>query len=96
MREAGALTVAQDEATSAVFGMNAEAIRRGAARQVLPLDRIAEAALEKAELQVGNPMVEIGSLDRWQGALNHKLSGNGPAACSSRPPSFTKSSVRVP
>ena len=45
MREAGSWTIAQDRATSTVFGMNAEAIRRGAARQVLPLDRIADAAL---------------------------------------------------
>jgi two-component system, chemotaxis family, protein-glutamate methylesterase/glutaminase len=40
MREAGGWTIAQDEATSVVFGMPKEAIRRGAARQVLALDRI--------------------------------------------------------
>ena len=45
MREAGSWTIAQDRATSTVFGMNGEAIRRGAARQVLPLDRIADAAM---------------------------------------------------
>ncbi len=45
MFQAGCWTIAQDRATSTVFGMNAEAIRRGAARQVLPLDRIAQAAL---------------------------------------------------
>ena len=45
MSEAGSWTIAQDRATSTVFGMNAEAIRRGAAREVLPLDRIADAAL---------------------------------------------------
>lgn len=44
MRESGALTIAQDEATSIVFGMPREAIRRGAARFVLPLDRIAASA----------------------------------------------------
>jgi two-component system chemotaxis response regulator CheB len=44
MCSAGCWTIAQDRATSAVFGMNAEAIRRGAAREVLPLDRIAAAA----------------------------------------------------
>jgi two-component system chemotaxis response regulator CheB len=43
MREAGSLTIAQDQATSTVFGMPREAIRRGAARIVLPLDRIASA-----------------------------------------------------
>jgi len=43
MRWAGAMTVAQDEATSVVFGMPREAIVRGAAEQVLPLDEIADA-----------------------------------------------------
>jgi two-component system chemotaxis response regulator CheB len=41
MREAGALTIAQNEATCKVFGMPQEAIRRGAARFVTPLDSIA-------------------------------------------------------
>lgn len=41
MREAGALTVAQNEATCVVFGMPREAIRRGAAKYVVPLDSIA-------------------------------------------------------
>lgn len=43
MRQAGCLTIAQDEATSTVFGMPREAIKRGAAKIVLPLDRIASA-----------------------------------------------------
>jgi two-component system chemotaxis response regulator CheB len=43
MRQAGALTLAQDEATSIVFGMPREAILRGAAEQVLALDEIAGA-----------------------------------------------------
>jgi two-component system chemotaxis response regulator CheB len=41
MREAGALTIAQNEATCVVFGMPREAIRRGAAKYVVPLDSIA-------------------------------------------------------
>jgi two-component system chemotaxis response regulator CheB len=41
MRDAGALTIAQNEATCTVFGMPREAIRRGAARSVVPLDAIA-------------------------------------------------------
>lgn len=41
MKEAGAHTVAQDEATSVVFGMPKEAIQRGAATKVMPLGRIA-------------------------------------------------------
>ncbi len=41
MREAGGLTVAQNEATCVVFGMPREAIRRGAAKYVVPLESIA-------------------------------------------------------
>lgn len=41
-RMAGADTVAQDEASSIVYGMPAEAVRLGAARQVLGLEQIAE------------------------------------------------------
>jgi len=47
MRAAGAHTIAQDEATSVVFGMPNEAIARGAVEQVLPLPRIAEAILRR-------------------------------------------------
>jgi two-component system, chemotaxis family, protein-glutamate methylesterase/glutaminase len=45
MRTAGAYTIAQDEATCVVFGMPKEAIGRGAAIAVLPLDRIPAAVL---------------------------------------------------
>ncbi len=45
MKEAGAVTIAQDEKTSVVFGMPCEAIKLGAADQVLPLDRIAREVL---------------------------------------------------
>ncbi len=41
MKTAGARTIAQDEATSVVFGMPREAIERGAADKVLPLDMLA-------------------------------------------------------
>jgi two-component system, chemotaxis family, protein-glutamate methylesterase/glutaminase len=41
MKNAGAFTVAQDEATSIVFGMPKEAIARGAAIKVAPLETIA-------------------------------------------------------
>lgn len=40
---AGGDTIAQDEASSVIFGMNRVAIERGAAKQVLPLDLIAPA-----------------------------------------------------
>ena len=46
MRNAGAATVAQDEATSVVFGMPKEAIERGAAGKILPLSLIAEEILQ--------------------------------------------------
>ncbi|MBM3316538.1 MAG: chemotaxis response regulator protein-glutamate methylesterase [Candidatus Eisenbacteria bacterium] len=49
LRRAGARTIAQDEATSVVFGMPREAIGRGAAGRVLPLGRIAAAALAPRE-----------------------------------------------
>lgn len=41
MKEAGAYNIAQDEATSVVFGMPNEAIKRKAVDKVLPLTRIA-------------------------------------------------------
>jgi two-component system chemotaxis response regulator CheB len=41
MKQAGAYTVAQDEASCVVFGMPAEAIKHGGVDRVLPLDRIA-------------------------------------------------------
>ncbi len=42
MRQAGAPTVAQDEATCVVFGMPKEAIKRNAAEKILPLYGMAE------------------------------------------------------
>jgi two-component system chemotaxis response regulator CheB len=45
MRHAGAATMAQDEATSAVFGMPGEAIACGAVQSVHPLGEIAPAIL---------------------------------------------------
>lgn len=43
VRRAGGRTIAQDEATSVVFGMPREAILLGAVEQVLPLEKIAPA-----------------------------------------------------
>jgi two-component system chemotaxis response regulator CheB len=45
MKDMGAFTIAQDEDTCVVFGMPHEAIKRGAAIKVLPLQRIADAVL---------------------------------------------------
>jgi len=41
MKEAGAVTIAQDEASCVVFGMPKEAIKSGGAQKILPLDDIA-------------------------------------------------------
>ena len=45
MKQAGARTIAQDEATSVVFGMPREAIARGAADRIAPLGTIARELL---------------------------------------------------
>ena len=47
MKEAGAFTIAQDEATSVVFGMPHEAIKLNAVDRVLPLGNIASAVLRE-------------------------------------------------
>jgi two-component system chemotaxis response regulator CheB len=49
MAEAGAFTIAQDEATSAVYGMPKAAFAIGAVRQVLPLPDIAQALIRLSE-----------------------------------------------
>ncbi len=43
IQESGGLVLAQDESTSVIFGMPAEAIKTGAVEQVLPLQQIAAA-----------------------------------------------------
>jgi two-component system chemotaxis response regulator CheB len=43
IQESGGLVIAQDEATSVIFGMPAEAIKTGAVGHVLPLEQIAAA-----------------------------------------------------
>jgi two-component system chemotaxis response regulator CheB len=40
MHDAGAKTIAQDEASCVVFGMPKEAIKLGGADQIIPLDQI--------------------------------------------------------
>ncbi|MBH9536716.1 protein-glutamate methylesterase/protein-glutamine glutaminase [Novosphingopyxis sp. YJ-S2-01] len=49
MKEAGARTMAQDEATSIVFGMPKEAIARGATDRILPLGQIANELLRASQ-----------------------------------------------
>jgi len=48
MRQAGAVTIAQDEKTSVVYGMPKEAVEMDAADHVLPLNEIARRALTAA------------------------------------------------
>ncbi|MBI1196892.1 MAG: chemotaxis-specific protein-glutamate methyltransferase CheB [Phenylobacterium sp.] len=48
MKQAGARTVAQDEATSVVFGMPKEAIARGCVDRIVPLPNIAQEILRLA------------------------------------------------
>ena len=49
LREKGALTIGQDEATSAVYGMPAAAVKAGAVARVLPLPEIAGAIRRAVE-----------------------------------------------
>lgn len=47
MKQAGAVTLAQDEASSVVFGMPKEAIERGAVDEVVPLEQVAAMLLRR-------------------------------------------------
>jgi two-component system chemotaxis response regulator CheB len=49
MRDAGAPTIAQDEATSVVWGMPGAAVKLGAVGEVLPLNKVADAVMRLAE-----------------------------------------------
>jgi two-component system chemotaxis response regulator CheB len=62
MKECGAYTIAQDEATSIVFGMPKEAIRIGAVDKVFPLQEI--------------PRAIINSLQNQKKTKKHLFSGN--------------------
>ena len=55
MRDAGAPTIAQDEASSVVWGMPGAAVKMGGVGDILPLDRVAEAILRLSE-SVGAPV----------------------------------------
>jgi two-component system chemotaxis response regulator CheB len=54
-RQAGAFTIAQNEATAVVYGMPGEAVRLGGAARVLPLEQIAPILIELAQCAFGRP-----------------------------------------
>ena len=49
MKRAGAMTLAQDEATSVVYGMPGEAVARGAVDEIVPLESIPSAMVSRVE-----------------------------------------------
>jgi two-component system chemotaxis response regulator CheB len=59
MKRAGAPTIAQDEATSVVFGLPKEAIDRGAVDVVLPLSRIAAGILQRVPNPTAGRTAEV-------------------------------------
>jgi two-component system chemotaxis response regulator CheB len=54
MREAGSVTIAQDETTSVVWGMPGEAVKRGAAEHVLALDKVAARLMTLVHAEAGS------------------------------------------
>jgi two-component system chemotaxis response regulator CheB len=53
MKEAGAKTIAQDEQSCVVFGMPKEAIKLGAADQVVPLELVAREVINATNALAG-------------------------------------------
>jgi two-component system chemotaxis response regulator CheB len=51
VKATGGYVIAQDEASSVIFGMNAEAIKTGAVDQILPLEQI-YSGIEKRVLYI--------------------------------------------
>ena len=58
MKQAGAPTIAQDEATSVVFGMPKEAITLGAAERIVPLSRVAHAVLDNRVREIPKRVIK--------------------------------------
>ncbi len=50
LRKAGWHTIAQNEKTSAVYGMPKAAVELGAAIQVLPVEKIADAIIKRIKM----------------------------------------------
>ena len=51
LKDVGAYTYAQDEATSVVWGMPGQAVKRGAINEVLPLEEISEKIISRLTVQ---------------------------------------------
>lgn len=56
MKNAGAHTIAQDEATSVVYGMPKEAVKLGAAEEILPLQSIPKAIIKQMARKMAEPV----------------------------------------
>ena len=56
MKEKGAYTIAQDEATSVVYGMPKEAAKLGAAEEILPLQVIPNAIINQMAKKMAEPV----------------------------------------
>ena len=63
MLDAGARTMAQDEASSVVWGMPGAAVKLGGAQDILPLGRVAEHIMRLAQT-VGAPAIAAATLER--------------------------------
>ena len=61
MRESGALTLAQDEATSVVYGMPGSAVKLGAVQTVLPLEKIAPTVIQMVQRPVADSKISRGN-----------------------------------
>lgn len=52
MKRMGAMTIAQDEATSVVYGMPGEAVARGAVDEIVPLELVPSAMVSRVEMLI--------------------------------------------
>jgi len=59
MMDAGARTLAQDEASSVVWGMPGAAVRLGGVQDVLPLGRVAEHIMHLAQTVGAPPLAPV-------------------------------------
>jgi len=82
MREAGARTFAQDQATSVVWGMPGEAMRIGAAERAVPLSELAAVLL--AHVDAAAPGPKVCEAKVFEPAADKASTTESPARCGSR------------